>query len=73
MSTDSPISPAVVSHNALTSPSQFPITALREIKLLKLLNHKNVLKLEDMAVEHPSRSSMLPPPPQGGPLVSIRC
>ncbi|GAB0133365.1 hypothetical protein EsDP_00001777 [Epichloe bromicola] len=33
----------------------FPITALREIKLLKLLSHKNILRLEDMAVEHPSR------------------
>ncbi|KAK5663082.1 hypothetical protein OQA88_6498 [Cercophora sp. LCS_1] len=31
----------------------FPITALREIKLLKLLSHKNVLRLVDMAVEHP--------------------
>ncbi|KAH8821703.1 kinase-like domain-containing protein [Xylogone sp. PMI_703] len=30
----------------------FPITALREIKLLKLLSHPNVLKLEEMAVEH---------------------
>jgi serine/threonine-protein kinase BUR1 len=30
----------------------FPITALREIKLLKLLSHVNVLKLEEMAVEH---------------------
>lgn len=29
----------------------FPITALREIKLLKMLQHKNVLKLEEMAVE----------------------
>lgn len=36
---------------------QFPITALREIKLLKLLSHKNVLRLEDMAVEHPARTS----------------
>ncbi|KFG77676.1 Serine/threonine-protein kinase bur-1 [Metarhizium anisopliae] len=35
----------------------FPITALREIKLLKLLSHKNILRLEDMAVEHPSRST----------------
>ncbi|KAH6892077.1 kinase-like domain-containing protein [Thelonectria olida] len=35
----------------------FPITALREIKILKLLSHKNVLRLEDMAVEHPSRPS----------------
>jgi serine/threonine-protein kinase BUR1 len=30
----------------------FPITALREIKLLKLLSHPNVLKLEEMAIEH---------------------
>ncbi|KAH6684383.1 kinase-like domain-containing protein [Halenospora varia] len=30
----------------------FPITALREIKLLKLLSHQNILKLEEMAVEH---------------------
>lgn len=30
----------------------FPITALREIKLLKLLSHPNVLTLEEMAVEH---------------------
>jgi serine/threonine-protein kinase BUR1 len=30
----------------------FPITALREIKLLKLLSHPNVLKLEEMVVEH---------------------
>jgi hypothetical protein len=36
--------------------AQFPITALREIKLLKLLSHKNILRLEDMAVEHPSRA-----------------
>lgn len=35
-------------------PSQFPITALREIKLMKLLSHENVLRLEDMAVEHPT-------------------
>ena len=28
----------------------FPITALREIKLLKMLSHENVLKLEEMAV-----------------------
>jgi serine/threonine-protein kinase BUR1 len=34
------------------SSLQFPITALREIKLLKLLSHPNVLQLVDMAVEH---------------------
>lgn len=35
----------------------FPITALREIKLLKLLSHPNILKLEEMAVEHHQKSS----------------
>ena len=29
----------------------FPITALREIKLLKMLSHPNILKLEEMAVD----------------------
>ncbi|KAK5166267.1 serine/threonine protein kinase, CMGC, CDC2/CDK subfamily [Saxophila tyrrhenica] len=29
----------------------FPITALREVKLLKMLSHPNVLHLEEMAVE----------------------
>jgi serine/threonine-protein kinase BUR1 len=36
---------------------QFPITALREIKLLKLLSHENILKLEEMAVEHAQKGS----------------
>lgn len=31
--------------------TQFPITALREIKLLKMLSHVNILRLEEMAVE----------------------
>lgn len=31
----------------------FPITALREIKLMKLLAHENILELEDMAIERP--------------------
>ncbi|TAQ90387.1 hypothetical protein B7494_g1283 [Chlorociboria aeruginascens] len=35
----------------------FPITALREIKLLKLLSHPNILKLEEMAVEHHQKST----------------
>lgn len=38
----------------------FPITALREIKLLKQLNHVNVLKLEEMAVERPKNASKKP-------------
>jgi len=29
----------------------FPITALREIKLLKMLSHPNILSLDEMAVE----------------------
>ncbi|KAH8887482.1 Pkinase-domain-containing protein [Thozetella sp. PMI_491] len=33
----------------------FPITSLREIKLLKLLSHKNVLRLEDIAIEYALR------------------
>ncbi|KAK3325623.1 kinase-like domain-containing protein [Apodospora peruviana] len=40
----------IIMHN---EKDGFPITALREIKLLKLLSHKNVLRLENMAVEHP--------------------
>jgi serine/threonine-protein kinase BUR1 len=35
----------------------FPITALREIKLLKLLSHPNILKLEEMAVESHQKST----------------
>lgn len=30
---------------------KFPITALREIKLLKMLSHPNILQLQEMAVE----------------------
>jgi len=44
----------IIMHN---EKDGFPITALREIKLLKLLCHHNVLRLEDMAVEHPSRGA----------------
>lgn len=44
----------IIMHN---EKDGFPITALREIKLLKLLSHRNVLSLEDMAVEHPPRST----------------
>ncbi|KAK0626687.1 kinase-like domain-containing protein [Immersiella caudata] len=47
----------IIMHN---EKDGFPITALREIKLLKLLSHKNVLRLEDMAVEHPPRTSKCP-------------
>lgn len=32
----------------------FPITALREVKLLKMLSHPNILRLEEMAVERQS-------------------
>ncbi|KAL2263023.1 hypothetical protein VTK26DRAFT_8548 [Humicola hyalothermophila] len=40
----------IIMHN---EKDGFPITALREIKLLKLLSHQNILRLEDMAVEYP--------------------
>ncbi|KIX10372.1 serine/threonine-protein kinase bur1 [Rhinocladiella mackenziei CBS 650.93] len=38
----------------------FPITALREIKLLKQLDHVNILKLEEMAVERPKNERKKP-------------
>ncbi|KAK4193094.1 CMGC/CDK protein kinase [Podospora australis] len=44
----------IIMHN---EKDGFPITALREIKLLKLLSHPNILRLEDMAVEHPARTN----------------
>ncbi|KAI0012796.1 Pkinase-domain-containing protein [Xylariaceae sp. FL0662B] len=42
----------IIMHN---EKDGFPITALREIKLLKSLSHRNVLRLDDMAVEHHSK------------------
>ena len=48
--------PVYTISSAMLTITKFPITALREIKLLKLLSHPNVLKLEDMAVEHPHKS-----------------
>lgn len=35
----------------LADVGKFPITALREIKLLKMLSHPNILQLREMAVE----------------------
>jgi len=40
----------ILTHN---EKDGFPITALREIKLLKMLSHDNVLRLEEMSVERP--------------------
>ena len=37
----------------------FPITALREVKLLKMLSHPNILRLEEMAVERLASESLL--------------
>ncbi|KKA29055.1 hypothetical protein TD95_002192, partial [Thielaviopsis punctulata] len=42
----------IIMHN---EKDGFPITALREVRLLKLLSHPNVLRLEDMSVEYPPR------------------
>ncbi|KAI1840270.1 hypothetical protein JX265_013612 [Neoarthrinium moseri] len=44
----------IIMHN---EKDGFPITALREIKLLKLLSHPNVLRLVDMAVEHHAKAT----------------
>lgn len=38
---------------------KFPITALREIKLLKMLSHPNILQLKEMAVER-SKGKLVP-------------
>lgn len=35
----------------------FPITAMREITILKSLHHKNILKITDMIYEHPKISN----------------
>ena len=32
----------------------FPITAIREIKLLKLMSHKNIIRLREIIVSKPS-------------------
>ncbi|KAF8249469.1 Pkinase-domain-containing protein [Wilcoxina mikolae CBS 423.85] len=42
----------ILMHNA--KEEGFPITALREIKILKMLNHKNIIRLIEMAVERKS-------------------
>ena len=34
--------------------AQFPITALREILILKSLNHRNVVHMHDVVTEQPS-------------------
>ncbi|RPB16067.1 Pkinase-domain-containing protein [Morchella conica CCBAS932] len=39
----------ILMHNA--KEEGFPITALREIKILKMLSHKNIVRLMEMAVE----------------------
>ncbi|KAL0631742.1 serine/threonine protein kinase, CMGC, CDC2/CDK subfamily [Maublancomyces gigas] len=39
----------ILMHNA--KEEGFPITALREIKILKMLSHKNIIRLMEMAVE----------------------
>lgn len=55
--------------------SKFPITALREIKLLKMLSHPNILQLREMAVERSKGVFRVfffffPPPPL--PTVSLK-
>ena len=38
-------------------PSQFPVTAIREIKILKVLNHKNVVQLKEIVTSKGAPSS----------------
>ena len=42
--------------------TQFPITAIREIKILKILNHKNVVRLKEIVT---SKGAHPPLPPLG--------
>ena len=35
--------------------AQFPITAIREIKILKVLNHKNVVRLKEIVTSKGTR------------------
>lgn len=39
---------------SLFTKKKFPITSLREIKILKALSHKNIIRLMEMAVERKS-------------------
>ena len=32
----------------------FPITAIREVKLLKMMNHRNVIRLREIIISKPS-------------------
>jgi len=36
----------------------FPITAIREIKMLKLVNHKNIIRLREVVVSKPSKDNL---------------
>jgi len=42
------LSPSLPAAFANVSFAQFPITAIREIKILKILNHKNVVRLKEI-------------------------
>lgn len=41
------------------SPPQFPVTAIREIKILKVLNHKNVVQLKEIVTSKGAPRSQL--------------
>ena len=40
----------------------FPITAIREIKILKVLNHKNVVRLQEIVTSKGAEASLNPVP-----------
>lgn len=43
----------------------FPITALREIRILKALNHSNIIPIIDMAIQRPDRGGLQTRPQRG--------
>lgn len=43
----------------------FPITALREIRILKALNHPNIIPIVDMAIQRPDRNAPVTKPQRG--------
>lgn len=45
--------------NLINEKDGFPITALREIRYLKLLDHENVVKLEKILQSKPSRKNKM--------------
>ena len=52
---------------------QFPITAIREIKILKVLNHKNIVRLKEIVTSKGNRLPSGPNTPLAAPAANARC